>query len=226
MKISGLKDGLEKTGYRVLTYSYTLAVRWRDKSIFDTVNEYKDSSLVLNLGSGPGLFDRYIEVDMLNLDIDESNSPDVVGDAHDMPFAEESFDCIFCNAVLEHVPRPWVVASEIGRVLKRGSHVCVNVPFLQVGHTQHDYYRFTVEGLRTLFSDFKEIKSGVSAGPFSFLTVFISSYISSFFSGRARSLVGLIINFIVFPLKYLDVVIRNRNMGEFADAVYFIGIKE
>lgn len=53
--------------------------------------------------------------------------PDIVGDIHDMPLNDDSYDSIICLAVLEHVSKPWIAANEIYRVLKKGwlySRIC------------------------------------------------------------------------------------------------------
>lgn len=44
----------------------------------------------------------------------------VAGDLMRMPFADESFDCITCGWVLEHLPDPTPGLTEIARVLKPG----------------------------------------------------------------------------------------------------------
>lgn len=50
------------------------------------------------------------------------------GDANAMPYADNSFDCVICNAVLEHVPRPLNVVDEIKRVTKPGGLIVIGVP--------------------------------------------------------------------------------------------------
>ena len=45
---------------------------------------------------------------------------DLLADAHAIPFADDSFDCIFSYAVLEHLHNPFVALSEVARVLRPG----------------------------------------------------------------------------------------------------------
>jgi SAM-dependent methyltransferase len=207
-----------------------LPVMWLDKSIFQAVNQFADGhSRVLNLGSGRGLFDENLKVRAINLDYDLSTYVHVVGDAHNLPLKDRSMDCVFSNAALEHVRSPWIVVAEIKRVLRPQGYVCVQVPFLNVRHGAHDYYRFTLEGLRELFRDFREVKSGVSAGPWSFLTAFLIHYFASFCpfrSPRIRKVLQIFITLPIFPLKYLDLFFANtQNRSEdVADGVYFIGV--
>lgn len=40
----------------------------------------------------------------------------VLADGRDMPFADESIGCVFCNSVVEHVDQPAKMAKEIARI--------------------------------------------------------------------------------------------------------------
>lgn len=53
----------------------------------------------------------------------------IEGNANDMEmFDDDEFDCIVCNATLEHDPYFWRTLAEIRRVSSPGSHVCIGVP--------------------------------------------------------------------------------------------------
>ncbi|MCB9584723.1 MAG: class I SAM-dependent methyltransferase [Polyangiaceae bacterium] len=69
---------------------------------------------------------------MKNLDYvtADLNSPwaDVHMDAHEMPFADDSFDVIFCNHVLEHVADDKKVLAELFRVMRPGGWGLFQVP--------------------------------------------------------------------------------------------------
>jgi SAM-dependent methyltransferase len=51
-----------------------------------------------------------------------------------LTFDDRSFDFVLNFDVLEHIPNPEAGLSEIYRVLKRGGHVLLSVPFLQNQH--------------------------------------------------------------------------------------------
>jgi ubiquinone/menaquinone biosynthesis C-methylase UbiE len=52
----------------------------------------------------------------------------VRGDAMTLPFADGSFDRVFCSEVLEHVLEPEAVVRQMRRVLAAGGHAVVSVP--------------------------------------------------------------------------------------------------
>lgn len=69
-------------------------------------------------------------------------------------FSDNSFDIVFSHQVLEHVPKPWIAAKEIVRVLKRGGIGVHTTCAFNPRHGQpqfSDYYRFLPEGLVELF---------------------------------------------------------------------------
>lgn len=43
-----------------------------------------------------------------------------IGDAKSLPYAEDSFDLVICNASFHHYPEPEIVLDEVKRVLKKG----------------------------------------------------------------------------------------------------------
>jgi SAM-dependent methyltransferase len=70
---------------------------------------------------------------------------DVVCDlSKTLPFENGQFDTVVLSDVLEHIPEPDLLWSEMTRVLSIGGKVIMNVPFLYWIHAHpHDYYRYT-----------------------------------------------------------------------------------
>jgi len=99
-------------------------------------------------------------------------------DIESMTFEDNYFDGVICLEVLEHVQNPFKAASELKRVLKPQGLLLVTVPFLvqyhgkgstSQGHDSYpDYWRFTHEGLQSLFSDFTTIDVLPLNGPIEF----------------------------------------------------------
>jgi len=66
-----------------------------------------------------------------------------------LPFADASFDTLILSDVLEHVPTPDALWSEMARLLAPGGHLLLNMPFLYGVHeAPHDYGRYTEYALR------------------------------------------------------------------------------
>lgn len=86
---------------------------------------------------------------------------DIKGDAKDtllvdltIPFdvfeRDSVYDFIICTDTLEHTKKPWEVVSNIETALKPGGYAFVSAPFKWKLHGE-DYFRFTREGLYTMF---------------------------------------------------------------------------
>jgi SAM-dependent methyltransferase len=122
---------------------------------------------VLSIGSGDDsdsqgkqYRDYFMKADSYTTsEVDDHPAADLVIDARDMPeIKSESYDCIFCGGVLEHVDEHRKALNEITRVLKIDGILLLGVPFRQAPHmVPHDYWRFAEYGLRFLLRDNYEI---------------------------------------------------------------------
>lgn len=95
------------------------------------------------------------------LDIVAGPEVDVVGNAWELPFPDNSFDVIISTQVLEHTEKVEQTVSEIQRVVKPGGKIFISAPFAFQEHGMpYDYWRFTQSGLRSVFKNFtiEEIK--------------------------------------------------------------------
>ena len=172
-----------------------------------------------------------VRSDALTLDVVPVRGVDVAGDGARLPFATGSFRYVWSNAVLEHVPRPWVVAKEIYRVLEPGGWVFVQVPFLENVHSEpHDYYRFTENGLRILFEEFEIVAAGVSAGPGQVLPDLLQYYATGFSELQKGSvwinLLTIFVGFWLLPIRWLDGPLQKRpTWWKWARGVYLVARK-
>jgi len=193
---------------------------WYDRSIFTVLKRFPFKSRILDLGSGT----KRIRDDAVSLDVHRYPNVDIVADGQCLPFRDEAFDCVFCNAVLEHVPYPFKVAEEICRVLKKEGYACIQAPFLEPTHKPpNDYFRFTLSGLRVLFKGLKEVKSGISAGPSQTITELIRQFVPLFFYDSCFYYPAYyLISFLVFPIRFLDPFLRRKNVPPGLDRAYYL----
>lgn len=115
---------------------------------------------ILDIGSGDSNVYRMLECNnqVFRLDYPLTNqrysfSPDIYGDACNLPIADNSQDAVLMFEVMEHVEHPAEVVSEIYRVLSDEGTLYISMPFLYPIHdAPHDYQRFTIYGLRSLLN--------------------------------------------------------------------------
>ena len=86
------------------------------------------------------------------LNTDESKGPDYCCQAEEIPLPDKSIDTVIMTELMEYLPNPEEVLSEIYRVTKDGCHVLISVPFLNPVHGDHwaDRSRFTPVALREM----------------------------------------------------------------------------
>lgn len=111
----------------------------------------------LDVGAGTGKYASLIRetaTEYLATDVTQGPKIDVVASAEKLPFPDASFDTVVCTQVMEHLPHPWIAATEMARVLRPGGHVIVTAPFMQGSHADpSDFFRYTPAGLAALFPE-------------------------------------------------------------------------
>jgi SAM-dependent methyltransferase len=120
----------------------------------------KGDGVILHIGAGatPQKYPTCIEFEYKIF-----KHTDVVGDAHQLPFRDGSFDRVFAFNVFEHLREPARAAAEIARVLRPGGTVAIHTAFLQALHEQPAHFYNTTEyGLRRWFDDFEIEKLSVT----------------------------------------------------------------
>lgn len=73
------------------------------------------------------IFENMENIDYISADI-ESPLAKVKMDVHNIPFAANTFDVVFCNHVMEHVEDDIKAMGEIHRVLKPGGWAIIQSP--------------------------------------------------------------------------------------------------
>lgn len=102
----------------------------------------------------------------------------IVGNANEMGFPSDSFDCVLSSSSLEHDKYFWKSAAEIRRVLKPGGMAVIGVPIYMslptdkdhttVTYARHglaynaDFYRFSEQAVReVIFEGYSEVTDEV-----------------------------------------------------------------
>lgn len=179
---------------------------------------------ILVIGAGVVRFDH--AADFTYTDVSFSDGIACIADAHDLPFADASFDMVVAVAVLEHVVDPQRVEAEMRRVLVPDGWVYAVTPFLQPVHMgAYDFTRFTPLGHRRLFRHYAEIASGPALGPGWVLGAAGHAFLLSFAGGRwSRRLLNFSGILLSLPWRWLDpLTLRHPSGGDGAGGVYFFG---
>lgn len=97
----------------------------KDETDFFT-KKYK----VLHFAPEQAFYKRFRALENLNYTTTDLDSPlaDIKADICDLPFADNSFDIIFCNHVLEHIPDDTKAMEEIYRILKPNGWAILQIP--------------------------------------------------------------------------------------------------
>ncbi len=81
------------------------------------------------------------------------NKPEVLADARDLPFQNNTFDMALLFQVLEHVDAPEAVLKEAARVLKPNGILVISVPFFYPLHDMpYDFGRYTKTALKSFLN--------------------------------------------------------------------------
>jgi SAM-dependent methyltransferase len=152
-------------------------------------------------------------VDYKILDPVPDYNPDIIGDIHNLPFANNSQEAFVCISILEHVENPILACKEMYRSLKSGGYAFVTVPFLYYYHAEKDYYkdywRFSKDALEYLFKDFSSVEIEPVRGAF-------GAWIKLSPMGR--------VNFVLKMANKLDILFKKNKSNQVSG--YYIFLKK
>ena len=174
---------------------------------------------------GSGVQAMYDDPDVQVIGTDIYHSPHVtlIADGHRLPFADQSVDGVWIQAVLEHVLEPQQVVTEIHRVLRPDGLVFADTPFMQQVHEgAYDFTRFSLSGHRWLFRHFALIDAGTSGGA-GLATLWSMRYLARAMTGSGP--LGTLMQLAFCWLRLIDRWADPRDTADAASAVYFYGRK-
>jgi SAM-dependent methyltransferase len=146
--------------------NYFKLTRFHNWLIFSLVNpkiktllgKYSDG-ILLDIGCGDKPYKdftknsvtQHVGIDHLG-SIHSRAEVDVVSNAYDIPFKNDTFGFVLCTYVLEHLEEPAKAIKEAFRVLKKNKYAMYVVPFFWHLHEEpRDFFRYSKYGLQYLF---------------------------------------------------------------------------
>lgn len=172
--------------------------------IFTTMlSEHSDRSVFLSIGGGPIRRAPHIT----NMNIGPYPNVDIVCDAHDVCYHDETVDAIHCDAVLEHLHTPIRAVQEMHRVLKKGGQVLSVIPFMQGYHGYpHHYQNYTLSGHERLYhaQGFEILASGACQGPVVAVTTLTYRFCLEYLPRGLNVIIGRGLQLIALMLRPLD----------------------
>lgn len=228
------RSKLERLAKRVLpTMSRNIKARANISQFTKLLLKENTNPKVLILGGGivgQGLKSilSLPSIEFIESDISFGPRTNLICDAHDIPFENETFDGVIIQATLEHVVDPYRCVEEIHRVLREKGIVYAETPLMQYVHGgRYDFTRFTHLGHRRLFRMFDEICSGSSYGPGMSLAWAYEGFLLSFVKSQsARAVAKVFVRLTAWGLKYIDYYLINKPGAiDAACLYYFMGSK-
>jgi ubiquinone/menaquinone biosynthesis C-methylase UbiE/uncharacterized protein YbaR (Trm112 family) len=149
------------------------------QAFHESFGHQPDDALCVAVGGGP----NHVHPKLVNLNIGLFPNVHVVGDAYELPYADNSVDAVHCEAVLEHLEFPNEAVAEMFRVLRPGGQVFAATPFMQHFHAYPNHFQnFTLIGHARLFerAGFEVVSAGVCAGPTYAVSGMVYRYIHTY----------------------------------------------
>lgn len=188
-------------------------------------HDLPSDALCISVGGGPTrAHDR-----LLNINIGPFPNVDIVADAHQLPYADESVDIVYCEAVFEHLHSPIKAAEEICRVLKPGKKIFVCTPFLQAYHGYpHHYQNYTISGHKHLFESvgLHVCEFGSCVGPVYTIVNLVAVFIQEYSPSLLRLPLRLLWVAFGIAVRPLDKILGKRpNAHVLASTTYIVAQK-
>jgi len=159
---------------------------------------------------------------VVSTDIFKDYGPDLIDDICHSKIKPNSFDGIYCDAVLEHVEEYLLAIENIYNILVKGGEAFIYVPFIYPFHDRTDYHRFTFIELARITSKFEIRKifiTGKDSG-FGHILWYIGTFGAiknfSFLHSKLAILSNNILKVLLFLIYYLKKKYKDNSFKEFS----------
>jgi len=193
-------------------FSFEWLLYKNDKAFVKKLLDYLDENTsVLDVGCGTaGYWNYRDDIKWEGLDIDpNSRAKYIVQPGDSFPISINSFDGVLLSYSLEHIENIQHTAIEIKKVLKSGGVLILRSPFIYPLHdTPEDFWRFSSEGIKRLFSDYDLLYINENGNYFSAMATFTNYFIiqSQKFIGDK---ISKILSALLAPLFLLFILFMN-----------------
>ncbi len=204
------------------------------RNLDEFLKRHATNEKILDIGSGNSSYSRFFP-NRIAVDIDPARKPNIIGDAHNLPFKDGEADAILSTDVFEHLKDPVKAVSEMKRVLKKGGKVIFATRFIFPIHdSPNDFWRFTKYGLKELFRDFEILELEPETRNFETLAILLQriGYQTRFFCNKpVKFLIFFVAEVIthcnwLIKEEYGDIARKNKESGMLASGYYMVAIKK
>lgn len=198
------------------------------------LSKHASEAKIVDIGSGNSSYNRFFP-NRIAVDIDPARKPDIIGDAHNLPFKDGEVEAVLSTDVCEHLKDPVKAVSEMHRVLKPGGLVIFCTRFIFPIHdAPNDFWRFTKYGMRELFKNFEIIELEAETTNFSTIAILLQrlGYQTRFrFNKPAKLFIFLMARMLTWgnwfiKEEYGDIARKNREEGILASGYYLVARKK
>jgi SAM-dependent methyltransferase len=198
------------------------------------LEKHASDARIVDIGSGNSSYNRFFP-NRIAIDMDPARKPDIIGDAHALPFKDGEVEAILCTDVCEHLRDPRKAVSEMFRVLKKGGRVIFTTRFIFPIHdAPNDFWRFTKYGMQELFKDFEIVELEPETTNFSSIAVLLQrmGYQTKFaWNKPAKFLLFLFAKILLhcnwlIREEYGDIGRREKESGILASGYYLVAVKK